>query len=78
MDPNDLRDRVEKAIEELIEPVAWERCETVNNAEHASIKHVLKAWARKRATEARACATPECFIVDTAGQASAALDGGAA
>ena len=30
MDPNDLRDCVEKAIVELIEPVAWQRCEIVN------------------------------------------------
>ena len=30
MDPNDLRDCVEKAIVELIEPVAWKRCETIN------------------------------------------------
>ncbi len=30
MDPNDLRDCVEDAIKELIEPEAWERCEKVN------------------------------------------------
>ena len=33
MDPNDLRDCVEQEIKELIEPVAWERCEVVNKAE---------------------------------------------
>ena len=33
MDPNDLRDCVQKAIIELIEPVAWKRCEVVNRAE---------------------------------------------
>ena len=33
MDPNDLRDCVEDAIKELIEPVAWQRCEVVNAAE---------------------------------------------
>ena len=33
MDPNNLRDCVQQAIVELIEPVAWDRCETVNQAE---------------------------------------------
>jgi hypothetical protein len=33
MDPNDLRDCVEEAIKELIEPEAWERCEIVNKVE---------------------------------------------
>ncbi len=33
MDPNDLRDCVEQEIRELIEPVAWERCEVVNKPE---------------------------------------------
>ena len=33
MDPNDLRNCVENAIIELIEPVAWERCTAVNAAE---------------------------------------------
>ncbi len=32
MDPNDLRDCVEEAIKELIDPVAWERSERVNKA----------------------------------------------
>jgi hypothetical protein len=31
MDPNDLRDCVEREIVELIEPVAWQRCEVVNH-----------------------------------------------
>ena len=44
MDPNDLRDCVEEAIKELIEPVAWERCETVNRAEQESLRHVLDKW----------------------------------
>ena len=30
MDPNDLRESVEQAIIDLIEPVAWRRCEVVN------------------------------------------------
>jgi hypothetical protein len=44
MDPNDLRNCVEKAIIELIEPVAWERDEVVNRAEQESLKTVLASW----------------------------------
>jgi hypothetical protein len=44
MDPNDLRDCVEEAIGELIEPVAWKRCETINQAEQESLKTILKKW----------------------------------
>jgi hypothetical protein len=44
MDPNDLRDCVEREIKELIEPVAWERCEVVNKAEQQSLKTVLAGW----------------------------------
>jgi len=44
MDPNDLRDCVERAIIELIEPVAWERCETVNRAEQESLRTILEKW----------------------------------
>jgi hypothetical protein len=44
MDPNDLRDCVETAIEEEIEPVAWRRCEEINKAEQESLKTVLKGW----------------------------------
>ena len=44
MDPNDLRDCVEKAIKELIEPVAWQRCEVVNKAEQESLKTILEKW----------------------------------
>jgi hypothetical protein len=44
MDPNDLRDCVEGAIKELIEPVAWERCEVVNRAERESLKTALEGW----------------------------------
>jgi hypothetical protein len=46
MDPNALRDSVEQAIIELIEPVAWQRCEVVNAAEQASLRTVLDAWGR--------------------------------
>jgi hypothetical protein len=44
MDPNDLRDCVEKAIVKLIEPVAWGRCETVNAAERESLEAVIGKW----------------------------------
>jgi hypothetical protein len=44
MDPNDLRDCVEQAIVELIEPEAWERCETVNQAEQESLRTILEKW----------------------------------
>jgi hypothetical protein len=46
MDPNDLRNLVEKEIRKLIEPVAWERCETVNKAEQESLQHVLRKWGK--------------------------------
>jgi hypothetical protein len=48
MDPNDLRDCVETAIKELIEPEAWERCEIVNKAEQESLRHVLDQWKAPR------------------------------
>jgi hypothetical protein len=44
MDPNDLRDCVEKEIKALIEPVAWQRCETVNKAERDNLKDFLQKW----------------------------------
>ncbi|MET4345688.1 hypothetical protein [Bradyrhizobium sp. RT9a] len=46
MDPNDLRDCVEQAIIELIEPDAWQRCEVVNKAEQESLRTILKGWPR--------------------------------
>jgi hypothetical protein len=48
MDPNDLRARVEQEIKDLIEPVAWRRCEDVNKAETESLKHVLDRWGKQR------------------------------
>jgi hypothetical protein len=45
MDPNDLRDCVEEAIRELIEPVAWKRCEIINRAEQESLKTIIANWA---------------------------------
>jgi hypothetical protein len=47
MDPNDLRGCVEKAIKELIEPEAWERCEVLNRAERVSLHYVIKRWTRR-------------------------------
>jgi hypothetical protein len=44
MDPNDLRDCVEQAIVELIEPVAWKRCEFINRAEQESLRTILQKW----------------------------------
>jgi hypothetical protein len=44
MDPNDLRDCVESAILELIEPKAWKRCETINEAERHSLETILAKW----------------------------------
>src|SRR5262249_21702726 len=44
MDPNVLRDCVERAVVELIEPVAWKRCEVINRAERESLRHVLDSW----------------------------------
>jgi hypothetical protein len=44
MDPNDLRDCVENAIRELIEPLAWKRCDEINKAEQESLQTILAKW----------------------------------
>ena len=44
MDPNDLRDCVEREIRKWIEPIAWRRCEVVNAAEQESLETILKNW----------------------------------
>jgi hypothetical protein len=44
MDPNDLRHCVEREIVNLIEPVAWRRCEVVNEAEQESLRTILDNW----------------------------------
>jgi hypothetical protein len=49
MDPNDLRDCVEREIVKLIEPIAWKRCEVVNKAEQQSLKTILGQWGKRRA-----------------------------
>jgi hypothetical protein len=36
--------RVEREIKKLIEPVAWQRCATVNAAEQESLKTILEKW----------------------------------
>jgi len=51
MDPNKLRDCVEEAIKELIEPVAWKRCEAVNRAEQEPLKTILENWGAPRARD---------------------------
>jgi hypothetical protein len=40
--------RVQKAIIELIEPVAWKRCEVVNRAEQESLRTILQKWRGAR------------------------------
>ena len=44
MDPRDLRECVEESIRQLIEPIAWARCETVNAAELESLQTILSNW----------------------------------
>jgi hypothetical protein len=46
MDPNDLRACVKREIKKQIEPIAWRRCETVNQAEQVSLKTVIAKWGR--------------------------------
>jgi hypothetical protein len=48
MDPDDLRDCIQKAIIELIEPVAWKRCEVVNRAGQESLRRILQKWKGAR------------------------------
>jgi hypothetical protein len=44
MDPNDLRSRVEDEINNHIEPIAWERCRGVDEAERESMRSFFKQW----------------------------------
>jgi hypothetical protein len=48
MDPNALRDCVQREIEQLIEPTAWGRCELVNEAERESLQSILERWGEAR------------------------------
>jgi hypothetical protein len=45
LDPNELRDCVERHIKELIEPIAWQRCRTVMLAEQNSLTEFMTSWA---------------------------------
>jgi hypothetical protein len=47
LDPNVLRNCVERYIKMQIEPEAWRRCEAVNEAERESLVHVMSQWARR-------------------------------
>jgi hypothetical protein len=47
MDPNHLRDCVEREIVRLIEPVAWERCEKINKAEQDSLRDGIDKWVAR-------------------------------
>jgi hypothetical protein len=44
LDPNDLREIVREAIAAEIEPEAWDRCATVEQAERESLRTVLDSW----------------------------------
>ena len=47
MDPNELRDVVEEAIKDEIEPEAWKRAKACQEAEQQSLQTVLDAWGGK-------------------------------
>ena len=44
LDPNDLREIVEEAIKDEIEPIAWKRCAVIEKAEQESLRTVLDSW----------------------------------
>jgi hypothetical protein len=45
LDPNELRNQVEANIKDcILDPVAWERCVLVNNAERDSLQDYLTKW----------------------------------
>ena len=44
LDPNDLREIVQEAIEAEIEPDAWHRCAVIERAERESLREVLDNW----------------------------------
>lgn len=49
MHPNDLRKRVEDAVEAEIEPEAWGRCERAQEAEQESLQTLLDRWTGEAA-----------------------------
>jgi hypothetical protein len=44
LDPNDLRALIEGAIQDEVEPSAWQRCAVVEKAERESLRTVLDSW----------------------------------
>jgi hypothetical protein len=44
LDPNDLRNLIEEAIQDEIEPSAWQRCAAAEKAERESLRTVLDSW----------------------------------
>jgi hypothetical protein len=46
IDPNVLRDRVERAIQEQIDHAAWRRCQIVERAERRSLTEVITSWGQ--------------------------------
>jgi hypothetical protein len=44
LDPNELREIIEEAVKDEIEPIAWTRCAAVEKAEQESLRHVLDSW----------------------------------
>jgi hypothetical protein len=48
LDPRTLRGIVEREIKAEIEPKAWARCDKINEAEKASLQHVLERWKGAR------------------------------
>ena len=53
LDPNVLRDRVERAIRAQIDFDAWNRCKIAEQAEHQSLIQVMKSWGSIIASAAR-------------------------
>jgi hypothetical protein len=43
--------RVDEEIKALIEPEAWERCETLSRAQRDSLHEVLSAWTSTNAAD---------------------------
>jgi hypothetical protein len=49
LDPNELRACVEASIKDcILDPVAWERCELVCEAERESLRHAIGNWAEAK------------------------------
>ena len=48
LDPNDLRDSVEQAIQDYIVPTAWKHCADIERAEKELLRNVLDSWKGAR------------------------------